>query len=305
MDELRPGSELRELAGDPIVEAGADGADQVGLVHRIVGGAGAVHSQHPQPLLVGGGEGAQAHDGERDREAVGQAELGELGRGAGVDDAAAAVDHRAPGVGQRLGRQADLLLVALGRGLVTGERDAGGRFVLDVGAREVLGDVHQDRPGPAAAGQVERLVDGLRDLPRVLDHERVLDDRHRDAAGVALLEAVGADQLGADLAGEEHRGDGVEHRVADRRHQVGGAGARGAEGHAHPAGGLGVALRRVAAARLVADQDVADPPVVDRVVGGEVRAAGQAEHDLDALGLQGLHQGIGRPHALASFPGRR
>ena len=52
VDELGARRELRQLAGDPVVEAGADGHDQVGLVHRVVGGAGPVHAQHAQPLVV-------------------------------------------------------------------------------------------------------------------------------------------------------------------------------------------------------------------------------------------------------------
>ena len=52
VDELGARRELRQLAGDPIVEASADGDDQVRLVHRVVGRPGAVHAEHPQPLLV-------------------------------------------------------------------------------------------------------------------------------------------------------------------------------------------------------------------------------------------------------------
>ena len=44
--------------------------------------------------------------------------------------------------------------------------------------------------------------------------------------------------------------------------------------HADLAGRLRVALRGVAAAGLVADEDVADAGVDERVVGGEVGAAG-------------------------------
>src|SRR3712207_586980 len=67
-------------------------------------------------------------------------------------------------------------------------------------------------------------------------------------------------------------------------------------------GRLRVALRGVAAARLVAHEDVADAAVDEGVVGGEVGAAGEAEYDVDALGLQALHHGIDRAHALASSP---
>ena len=78
VDELRPRRELGQLAGDAVVEAGADRDDQVGLVHRVVGGARAVHAEHPEPLLVRRREGAEAHQRAGDGEAVGQAELDEL-----------------------------------------------------------------------------------------------------------------------------------------------------------------------------------------------------------------------------------
>ena len=116
-------------------------------------------------------------------------------------------------------------------------------------------------PGRPGARDVERLVDRARDLQRVLDHEAVLDDRHRDADRVGLLEAVGAEQLGAHLAGEEHDRDRVHHRVADRRDEVRRAGAAGAERDADLAGRLRVALGGVAAAGLVADEDVPDARV--------------------------------------------
>ena len=50
VDELGVRRELGELAGDAVVEAGADRDDQVGLVHRVVGGAGAVHAEHAEPV---------------------------------------------------------------------------------------------------------------------------------------------------------------------------------------------------------------------------------------------------------------
>ena len=71
-----------------------------------------------------------------------------------------------------------------------------------------------------------------------------------------------------------------------------------AERHADLAGRLRVALGRVAAARLVADEDVADAGVVERVVGGEVGAAGEAEYDVDTLGLQAFHQSVDCTHRV-------
>ena len=220
VDELGPRRELRQLAGDPVVEAGADRDDQVGLVHRVVGRARAVHAEHAEPLLVRRREGAEAHQRAGDGQAAVGRQLGQLLRRVGIDHAAADVEHRAARVRHRLGREADLLGVALDRRLVAGQVHVHDRLVVDLGAAEVLRDVDQHRPGTAGAGDVERLVHGARDLRRMLDDEGVLDDRHRDAEGVGLLEAVGAEQLGAHLAGEGHQRHGVHHRVGQRRDDV-------------------------------------------------------------------------------------
>ena len=248
-----------------------------------------MHAEHPEPALARGRVGAEAHQGRGDREAVGGGELAQLLGGVGVDHAAAAVEDRPARVGQRLGGDPDLFDVALGRGLVAGQLDRlGARRVVDVGAREVLRDVEQDRPGAPGRGDVEGLVHVLGDLARVGDLEGVLHERQRGAEDVGLLEAVGADQLGADLAGDEDGRDRVQHRVGDRRDQVGRAGAGGGEGDPDPAGGLGVALGRVAAALLVAHLDVAEVGVDHRVVGRQVRPTGDPEDVLDALGLEAI-----------------
>ena len=143
---------------------------------------------------------------------------------------------------------------------------------------------------------MEGLVHVLGDLARVGDREGVLDEGQRGAEDVGLLEAVGADQLGADLAGDEDGRHRVQHRVGDRRDQVGRAGAGGGEGDADLARGLGVALGRVPAALLVAHLDVAELGVDQGVVGGQVGAAGDAEDVFDTLGLEALHQCVGCSH---------
>ena len=57
----------------------------------------------------------------------------------------------------------------------------------------------------------------------------------------------------------------------------------------------------MAAAGLVANEDVADAGVVERVVGGQVGPSGEAEYDVDTFRLQTFHQGVHGTHALASF----
>ena len=67
-------------------------------------------------------------------------------------------------------------------------------------------------------------------------------------------------------------------------------GPGGRERDPDPARGLRVALGRVPRALLVARLDVGDVGVVERVVGGQVGAAGDPEDVLDALGLESLRR---------------
>ena len=83
-----------ELAGDAIVEASADGDDEVGLGHRHVGGVGAVHAQHAERLRIARREAAEAHQGGRHRHVELLGQLQQLvGCALDVDHAAADVEH--------------------------------------------------------------------------------------------------------------------------------------------------------------------------------------------------------------------
>ena len=77
--------ELAELAGDAVVEADAEGQQQVGLVDGVVGVDGAVHAEHVQAQVVVAGEAAQAVQRQGDRDA---GLLGELPAGAAAAPAA-------------------------------------------------------------------------------------------------------------------------------------------------------------------------------------------------------------------------
>ncbi len=58
-------------------------------------------------------------------------------------------------------------------------------------------------------------------------------------------------------------------------------------------GGVRVAARHVSGALLVAHEDVADRRVDERVVDGQDRSAGEAEHDLHVFHLETLDEGLG------------
>src|SRR5581483_11866342 len=113
-----------------------------------------------------------------------------------------------------------------------------------------------------------------------------------------LLEGVGADQVRVDLAGDRDERGRVHPRVGDRGHEVRRAGPGGRDRDARPAGRTGVALRHVAGALFVAGEHVPDRRAArDRVVGGQDRPAGDAEHHVDALGFEAAEDGVGAEHA--------
>ena len=148
----------------------------------------------------------------------------ELLRGARADGAAADVEHRAARLEHQPGRLADLLGVRAGHRAVAGQVQLGRPVERRHRLQRRLRDVDEHRAGAAGAGDVEGLGDPARDLVGVGDQEVVLGDRHRDAADVGLLEGVGADRGGADLAGDGDDRDRVHVRVRDRGDQVGGPG---------------------------------------------------------------------------------
>ena len=124
VDDARVRREGLELAGHAVVEARPEVDEQVALVHRVVGGDGAVHAEHAHGELVRLGEGAEGHERGRHRQAAQLGEPQDLGGGVGGDRAPAEVEHRALGLVDGLGGGADLLDVALERGPVAGQVDA-------------------------------------------------------------------------------------------------------------------------------------------------------------------------------------
>src|SRR5439155_4573625 len=90
------------------------------------------------------------------------------------------------------------------------------------------------------------------------------------------------------LTGDRDHGDRVHVRARETGDQVRHAGAARRDADAGLSGRLRVAVGRVRGALLVSAQDVADRRVEDRVVEGQDRAAGDAEHHLDTFLLETL-----------------
>ena len=98
VDDPRLGRERRQLTGDPVVEAGPEGDDEVGLLEPGHRRDGAVHARHPEVEGVAVGQRAARHEGRDDGDPAQLDEAAQLLAGPRADDAAADVEDRALGL---------------------------------------------------------------------------------------------------------------------------------------------------------------------------------------------------------------
>ena len=294
VDDLAVLRELRQLARDAVVEAWADGDHEIRVDHAHVRRVGPVHPQHPQPQRVGGVQGSQPHEGQRGRDLGQVHQLGQFGRGIRVDDPAAAVDHRAPGRGDEFGRLPDLARVPVHRRVVAPDRDLPG-IVLELRPAhdDVLGQVHQDRSGPAAPRDVVGLLDDAGKLFRLEGQEVVLGAGPGGPDHVGFLEGITAHHGRGDLPREDHDGHGIHEGVGQAGHRVGRARARGHDGRPGLPTGLVIALHGVNGHLLVPAQDVPERIVQHDVVAVQDGPARMAEGGMHPLGLEAFHEDLG------------
>src|ERR1039457_498558 len=92
VDLLGAGRVAGEVAGDAVVEAHAEGEQQVRLLDGVVDPGFAVHAHHAEGERVVGGEGAEAEQGAGDGDLAAFGEVEDLLARAGEDDAVAGED---------------------------------------------------------------------------------------------------------------------------------------------------------------------------------------------------------------------
>ena len=288
--------EGRHFPGDPVVEADAEGEEEIGLVDGVVGVDAAVHAEHVERERVVGRIGPEPHEGHRHRDPGASGELAELLGGTGGDHAAAGVDHGALGTLDRRGHLGDLLRMGpTNLWPIAGQVHRCGVIGNELRDLDVLGEINEHGAGAAGGGDVEGLAHHAGDVGRIGDEVVVLRDPTADLHHRGFLEGVGADDARADLAGEDEHRDAVELRVGDRRDEVEGSGAAGAHADADPPGRAGVALGRECPPLLVAGEDRPDPIGVagERLVEGHARPARIGEDDIDAVGNERLDHHVG------------
>ena len=275
----------------PVREAGADGDEQVGLVHRPVGGVAAVHAQQAQVhgFAVGQHPGGHQRVGGGDTGLRQQVPQGLAARRA----AHAAAEHHQWLAGRvdHGGSLPDAVLVIPGDGAHRFGRLGG--ELADVGG-DILGDVHQHGAFAAALRDAESCAHGIGQVLHPADRVVMLGDGHGHALDIGFLKAVPPQQRGRHVAGEGDHGHAVHVGGSDTGDQIGGAGAAGGQHHAGAAGGAGVTVGRVGRALFMGGQDVADAVgvFVQFIVQVQHRAAGIAENGIHALFRQDFHKDL-------------
>jgi hypothetical protein len=269
-----------------------------------------VHAEHAQPLRRRRRKRAQAHQRRRCRVAGRADKFGDRRAGfdAGINAAAADIEHRPFGAGDQVDRFGDARRIALGLRLVVPVGGLIGRKIFALGKLHVFRQIHHHRSGPPGAGDIECLVHGARQIVDVLHQIIVLGAGPRNARGIGFLEGVVADQVGRHLAGQANHWNAVHKGIGQPGHGVGRAGARRHQNDAGLTGRAGIAFGHVDRPLLVTHQNMANRVLLEqRIVERQHRTAGIAENNLNALIRQGLDDHFRTRHSvprhhLKTFP---
>src|SRR5678816_2937537 len=166
-----------------------------------------------------------------------------------------------------------------------------GEIELDVPLRHharllrVFRDVDEHRSRASCRCEVERLTHDARNVARVGDEIPVLRYRDGNPPDVRFLECIGAEERARHLTGDRDERSRVHPRVGYRRDEIGRAGSARCDAHANTSRGARIPFRGVTRALLMTTEHMTQPVAIlpHRVIERHDRAAGDAEHDLDAL----------------------
>ena len=172
----------------------------------------------------------------------------------------------------------------------------------------VLRYIDDHGAGAARTRDLERRAHRRLEQGRVGDEEDVLGDRAHDGGDRRLLERIRADRSGRHLTTDDDHRDGVGHRVAHRRHSVGGAWPGGDQTDTDSSTRTRIPRRHETRALFIGRDDqrhLRRTPLdlllvvpEDGVVGRQDGAARVAEDRRRALVRQHLHDHLGAGHDL-------
>ena len=137
-------------------------------------------------------------------------------------------------------------------------------------------------------------------IVHILDQPIMLGAGARNTDRIAFLEAVRADQRGRNLSGDADQRNGIHQRILKRRHRICGTGTRRHQHHAALAGRARIALGCMARTLLVANEDVLNLFLLEKlVIDRQHRTSRIAEDMLHSIVLEGLQHHFGARHLAA------
>ena len=296
VDDASVLGELGELSGDAVIEADSQGQQEVRIVHGVVGVDGAVHAQHVERKVMIAGNRSQAVHGHRHGNARLGGELAQLFMGIRGQHPPSAVDDGP--LAARDGRDdlADRLRRRRRRQVVPGQVHR--HIVIRVGYQgvlNVLGDIDQDRAGPAGIGDMKCFLHHPCNVPGTLHQVVMLGDRAADFGHWRFLKGISANDVAGNLPRDRDQGNRVEFSVRQPGDQIERAGPGGGHDHAGLSRDSRVTFGREDPALLVPRQDGPDPvpESCQGLVHGHAGPAGVGKDDFDSVPYQRFDQNVG------------
>ena len=273
-----------------------DRQDDIRGTAFLVGDRRAPETGHAEQQRVVLANDSLAHQAVRDRQLQRLGERLALCRRPRGQHAAAGVEDRPLGAGERRDDP-------LSRGVVdrrTGDlrRDLVERVHWQAGGEDVHRHVDQHRARTSGLREVECALHDPRQVASMIDAvdplaERAIDlELVRVLMEVDLLVRMPAMEIGLHVPGDDHHGNRVERRIGDASGGVGQARAEMGQQDARLARGTRIAVRGMGRDLLVPGAHVADAAASQRIEHRDHRVAGQAEHHFDAEPLQVIGQQI-------------
>ena len=266
MHDFSIGSKGAELAGDTVVEACAQGNQQIAFLHRHIGCVGAVHTHHAEEALVGGGNAAQAHERANYRNGAHLNNLAEKLALSGQGHAAANKEQRTLGIFNGLHYSHNLFLITGEFAAIAPQIDGFRIFIFKLRREYILSNIDYHRTGTTCSSDKKGLFNNPRQLLRLFYQIIMLGNRSGNTHNIGLLEGILTDIGIAHLTGKAHHRNGVHVRRSDTGNQICCARAGGSKAHAHLAGGSSVAISGVYCTLLMASQNMGKFSLVNCII---------------------------------------
>ena len=296
--------EGRRIQCHPVGEPASNCDQKVASVTGHIGSLRTMHADHAGCQWIPSLESAAAHQGHSNRSIDLFREFREFLLCSAADDTAATDQKRFFGCLDHIHKDIDIFLVCFWGCKVIRRpfhKDAEftgrimacpiQRFIFRFFSRHIFQDIQKDRSRTTALGDRKGRTDRIREFIDIADQIVAFGDRHGDTGDIDLLERVLADQVLADVAGNENNRRGIHIGRRNTGSQVCCARSRCSKAYAYFSRASCISVRRMGCALFMRCQDVPDPVlvVIQSIVNIEDRAPRISEDGVHILFQETFH----------------